>query len=190
MSNCTSKITKVCTKCNVEKPLSEFHKSKSGKYGVRGECKPCALEYRRQYRKNNRKEIAEYQHQWREKNRKEIAENGRQYYEKNSEQCRERVRQWQQANPEKARAHWRNRRARKHNAGGTHTVKDINLLYAGQAGKCWYCGVNVGNEFHVDHFIPLAEGGSNDVGNLRISCPACNLSKGAKDPHEWSGRLL
>lgn len=33
--------TKVCSKCGVEKPLLEFHKSKNHKYGVRNECKGC-----------------------------------------------------------------------------------------------------------------------------------------------------
>lgn len=32
---------KKCTKCGVEKPLSEFHKHKSGKNGIRAQCKNC-----------------------------------------------------------------------------------------------------------------------------------------------------
>src|SRR5690625_7483955 len=34
-------MQKTCSKCNVEKPLSEFHKEKKGKLGVRAECKKC-----------------------------------------------------------------------------------------------------------------------------------------------------
>jgi hypothetical protein len=33
--------SKVCTKCGVEKPLSDFYKAKQGKQGVRGDCKAC-----------------------------------------------------------------------------------------------------------------------------------------------------
>jgi hypothetical protein len=33
--------TKICTKCHIEKPLSEFHKSKQRKDGYKGECKQC-----------------------------------------------------------------------------------------------------------------------------------------------------
>lgn len=32
---------KVCVKCNLEKPTSEFHKQKHGKFGVRADCKSC-----------------------------------------------------------------------------------------------------------------------------------------------------
>lgn len=35
------KKTKVCTKCHQEKPLSEFSKAKTGKFGVRGDCQEC-----------------------------------------------------------------------------------------------------------------------------------------------------
>ena len=34
---------KRCSKCSVEKPVSEFHASSSGAYGVRGDCKVCRL---------------------------------------------------------------------------------------------------------------------------------------------------
>ena len=37
--------TKVCTTCRVEKELSEFHKSKKGKYGVNSRCKVCIKKY-------------------------------------------------------------------------------------------------------------------------------------------------
>lgn len=40
--------TKVCTKCGVEKPLSEFHKSKRLAYSVHSRCKRCANAYKRQ----------------------------------------------------------------------------------------------------------------------------------------------
>jgi 5-methylcytosine-specific restriction endonuclease McrA len=33
---------------------------------------------------------------------------------------------------------------------------------------------------HVDHVIPLADGGTDDESNLRAACPPCNLSRGAR----------
>lgn len=44
------------------------------------------------------------------------------------------------------------------------------------------CGKTVpkGN-FHVDHIVPLAANGAEwDLNNLELSCPECNLKKGAK----------
>lgn len=34
-------ISKVCTECNIEKPLEEFYKAKRGKYGRKSGCKIC-----------------------------------------------------------------------------------------------------------------------------------------------------
>jgi hypothetical protein len=56
---------------------------------------------------------------------------------------------------------------------------------------CSLCGKGVGKfverKFldeipcaHVDHILPRARGGQNNLSNLRILCEMCNLSKGAK----------
>lgn len=47
----------------------------------------------------------------------------------------------------------------------------------------------VGSEYHVDHVIPLVQGGSNGPENLVISCPLCNVSKGGRLPQEFGNRL-
>ncbi len=44
--------SKTCTKCNNTKPLFDFHKNHSGKYGYAQKCKQCALDYARNYRTN------------------------------------------------------------------------------------------------------------------------------------------
>ena len=41
--------TKTCTKCNVEKALTEFYKDKKGKYGVRSDCKDCAKSWKKEH---------------------------------------------------------------------------------------------------------------------------------------------
>jgi len=45
-------IAKVCTKCGVEKELTEFHKEKSKKYGVRNQCKTCVCKRMMEYYAN------------------------------------------------------------------------------------------------------------------------------------------
>ena len=46
-------VSKVCTKCKMEKSLTEFHKDKSNKSGYRSSCKTCqnikAKELRQKY---------------------------------------------------------------------------------------------------------------------------------------------
>ena len=43
--------TKVCTKCCIEKELSEYGKDKKGKCGLRSRCKECTNKYHKQYQK-------------------------------------------------------------------------------------------------------------------------------------------
>lgn len=43
-------MTKICTKCGVEKELTEFYKKESGKFGVEGRCKQCTIAANKAYR--------------------------------------------------------------------------------------------------------------------------------------------
>jgi hypothetical protein len=46
--------------------------------------------------------------------------------------------------------------------------------------RCQYCQASewlAGQRFHVDHIIPLAEGGLSAEDNLCLACPMCNGSK-------------
>jgi hypothetical protein len=57
-------LSKVCSKCQETKPLSEFHKDKSKKDGLRKECKECRSRYSQQYHKQNKEKINEYNKHW------------------------------------------------------------------------------------------------------------------------------
>lgn len=77
--------TKVCTKCGEEKEITEFHKQKRGKFGVRRVCKVCQLYYKRHYYKNNREDILESQRYYYKNNREDRLKYGRNYYKNNRE---------------------------------------------------------------------------------------------------------
>ncbi len=54
--------------------------------------------------------------------------------------------------------------------------------------RCFYCGRHVSQldpalyEFlHVDHIVPVADGGTDDISNLVCSCSTCNLGKGQRE---------
>ena len=47
--------------------------------------------------------------------------------------------------------------------------------------KCQYCGASAPDVIlEVDHIVPVAEGGENDMMNLITSCKDCNRGKGKK----------
>ena len=103
------------------------------------------------------------------------------------------VRLWRMRNPEKRRAQSlidaHRRRAREFAALGSHTVSDVENQHARQKGRCYWCQRKVGDDYHVDHVVPLALGGIDGPENLVVACPSCNCSKGAKHPQEFAGIL-
>ena len=156
------------------------------------------VETLRRYRENHRDRWAEYVRL----HRAAVAETKHRYYKANIEKYREwsrryyidhpeKDRLYAIANPEKRRVLVRNRRARKRGNGGSFTAADILLIFQSQNGKCWWCGKKFkGKEYHIDHRIPLARGGSNAAENIVLTCPACNLRKQAKLPQEFAMRLF
>jgi 5-methylcytosine-specific restriction endonuclease McrA len=47
--------------------------------------------------------------------------------------------------------------------------------------RCQLCGAPLtgGRDSHADHIIPISRGGSqSDDGNVRATCPTCNLTRG------------
>ena len=92
---------------------------------------------------------------------------------------------YQKANPDIIRARSARYRARKLGAEGSYTEGDIKAQYVQQEGKCFWCGVVVRKDYHVDHVVPLARGGTNYPENIVIACVKCNQQKHDKLPHEW-----
>lgn len=61
-------------------------------------------------------------------------------------------------------------------------VRDV--LRARERGKCAECGASfdeLEGEIHIDHIIPLAKGGFNDLANLQLLCEMCNKKKGVQE---------
>jgi len=50
-------MNKICTKCGIEKPLSDFYKDKHNKSGYRGECIICLTLIHKNFRIKNKKKI-------------------------------------------------------------------------------------------------------------------------------------
>lgn len=52
---------------------------------------------------------------------------------------------------------------------------------------CSYCG-DLDGPFAVDHVVPLAKGGNNDLSNLTVACRGCNSSKRDSLLEDWLAR--
>lgn len=80
------------------------------------------------------------------------------------------------------------KRAAKYGAAGNYTRADVKVAFERQNGRCEYCGADLSNGFHVDHWKPLSGGGSNGFENLQLLCCTCNLRKGRSDPYVYEAR--
>jgi len=48
-------------------------------------------------------------------------------------------------------------------------------------GRCEACGVTLSAPWQCDHLIPLADGGTNALENLRVLCASCHTEKTKRD---------
>lgn len=119
----------------------------------------------------------------------------------NTEKRRADVDKWQAANPEKVKASsakWaaanrealrirdQNRRARELEAGGNLSKGLVERLFKLQRGKCACgCKQQLGDDYHRDHILPLALGGTNTDDNVQLLRATCNLQKHAKHPVDF-----
>ena len=80
-------------------------------------------------------------------------------------------------------------------AGRTRTTKR-DALWAAAGGKCQSCDRAVfgKGEVHLDHIVPLSQGGTDDDDNLQILCVPCHEDKTKEeniaDGKRWSGRFF
>jgi 5-methylcytosine-specific restriction endonuclease McrA len=92
---------------------------------------------------------------------------------------------WRIANPKTVRIHKQNRRARKLKNGGILSKGLAAKLFKLQQGKCPCCHQPLGDDYHLDHIVPLALGGSNTDDNMQLLTATCNLQKNAKHPIDF-----
>lgn len=108
----------------------------------------------------------------------------RRYRKANPEKVRATQKISELKNPDSSRLRKHRRRTRLRNNGGSYTIKEIQKLRIDSFGFCrgWRREKHlVGIEkLEIDHIIPLAKGGRNDIGNIQLLCRFCNRSKGIR----------
>ena len=135
------------------------------------------LEYKRKYYQKNKEKFRELT----KKNKEKFSEYYKEYYQNNKEKQTKHTRNWRKNNPALVLQHKAKRRAMKKRAipawlrscpvekRRVYTVYLLSRLLAKADGI----------ERHVDHMVPLSDGGPHWSGNLQILTKAQNLEKGA-----------
>lgn len=74
---------------------------------------------------------------------------------------------------------------RSKNKSGKLTAGITARLLVKQKGKCPCCSLPLGDNYHLDHIMPLALGGSNTDDNVQLLRAICNNQKHAKHPIDF-----
>ncbi len=111
-------LTKLCTKCQLEKPVTEFYRNTRERGGLQYKCKDCFKQYshdnsshiaayKENYQEENREKIAVYRKQYREENKIEVLAREKHYRDTHNEEKAERDKRYRQTNKEKLREYWK-----------------------------------------------------------------------------------
>jgi len=128
---------------------------------------------------------------WRQKNAEKDKISKRNWAAKNKDKIRLKNARYKIANPEKFSESKRRRRALER--GNSHEPYSAKQVLETYGSDCHLCGLKIdldaprtasikGYELglQVDHLIPLAKGGSDNLENVRPSHAICNMRKGAR----------
>lgn len=152
------------------------------------------------YRSTRRRHYTELSKQWRVKNPDRYFQNQKQYRDRNRELLRlkARIRYWKdpqavlRKNREYAASHPHliirkySRRSSKIKSSPEEWPKIKTFVKSIRNSRfvtCYYCERRTpGKTAHIDHVIPVANGGLHVASNLCCACPSCNLMKQARLP--------
>lgn len=156
-------VTKQCRKCEERKPLDEFYDHKGAKDGKQGTCRVCR---RRENRDRNR---ARYHNDSEYRQRCVTRE----------AQRRERGDAWAWAYAYRCKE-----------AGVSPVIEPFSRqdVIDRYSDHCAYC--DTGEFEHLDHYVPVSQGGPHTLENVRPSCAKCNLAKWSSDPLEFAASSM
>lgn len=177
---------KCCSKCGIDKPLTEFYKATGGKDGYRTDCKSCNraktkrwcdkyVDRVREYTRTHKEQNAKHARKYDETHRRQRQIKHRIWYAQNTEKARAASRLWGKRNPEKRAANYNRYRTRLNDNGGSYTHEQFKKLCAYYQYRCLACGKR--KRLTADHVIPVSKGGIGDISNIQPLCHSCNASK-------------
>ena len=159
------------------------------------------LEYESSWRAKNADKIKSNNQRWYRLNRLKKLDQNRKWYIENRYRRLESCKEWRRNNPEKVKEYERNWRsnnpdanrakvARRRALQSNAFVEPITRRVVLERDE-WTCGI-CGGEIpkglkwphplspHIDHIIPLSEGGKEEYTNVQAAHASCNMQKGAR----------
>lgn len=170
---------KTCSKCKVNKPLTDFSFHRRYKDGYQHSCKICVNNYHKKYYAENKDKINgqskkyhaenkdkrnEQKKEYRAGNKDKIKEQWKKYYAGNKDKVKERSKKYYlRGGKQKIRSASLKRRY-------NITSEEYDIMYIAQNGQCSICSIKL-EKLVVDH--------DHKTGVVRkLLCPSCNLAIG------------
>ena len=197
---------KICSKCKIEKPFSDFYKDKSTKSGLRSQCIQCIkVKYedpverekerirKKNWVENNPEKVMRYNEKtkeqrkkYRELNKESIKIRQQEWYEKNKERILFLRKENYQLNKEeikKRQEAYRNKPLSKERARNNNLMRQFgidingyNQILESQNYTCAICGSNETGSAHTQHF---SVDHCHKTGKIRgLLCKPCNIMLG------------
>lgn len=191
--------SKACSKCGIEQPMSMFF-ADNRRNGQQSHCKKCDGAQSAAYYQANKDRIKAASAAWYAANADKASEVGAAWRAANVDRKKANDAAWQRANPEKRRAistAWQkahpeagriarhNRRAKERENGGKLSKGLAAKLFSLQKGICPCCKQPLGQDFQLDHKMPIALGGANADDNMQLLRKICNKQKSAQHPVDF-----
>jgi len=202
--------TKVCTKCEEEKKLTDFNKMSKVKCGVRSYCRECQKIESKKYRLENKEKIKDYNTKWNEENQEYYKKYFEEYYIINYEKEKERKLKWFRDNKKYSNNYQKQRKKEdilfkiisnmrnsvnrylKHRSKHTFDIVGCSPEFLKEhLENQFVVGMGWDNrgEWHIDHINPLSSAKTEDeIYNL---CHYTNLQPlWAEDNLKKSNKIL
>lgn len=96
-------MKKTCSKCKIEKDVSEFNKDKTRKDGLHSLCRSCQSELRKAYYDRHKEQENLHTKKYKQENRDRITEYNYNYYHDNIDSELKRAKEYRENNREKTR---------------------------------------------------------------------------------------
>lgn len=154
----------------------------------RSRCVQCCNRARAEWRRANPGRDAATLRSWYAANREKALEHARENYRRHKPRFIAAAYEWGRKNPRKrsrimAFQNAKRRSRQKANGGSGFSVEQWRALCEAFGGLCAYCRREpIGS---IDHFVPLACGGQDDISNIVPACGSCNSRKRENEPTGW-----